>query len=91
MRAKQATILSRIFRTPIIIIFRTSINLTPVLNSRFPEDVKKVIVRTLGKERILTPVDSTWGSFFLAKEGVSDDFMTARASQEQAERETFDD
>ena len=90
MRAKQATILSRIFRTPII-IFRTSINLTPVLNLRFPEDVKKVIVRTLGKERILTPVDSTWGSFFLAKEGVSDDFMTARASQEQAERETFDD
>ena len=60
-------------------------------DSRFPEDVKKVIVRTLGKERILTPVDSTWDSFFLAKEGVSDDFMTARASQEQAERETFDD
>lgn len=60
-------------------------------DSRFPENVKKVIVRALGKERILTPIESTWDSFFLAENSVSDDFMTTRASQEQADREEFDD
>lgn len=32
--------------------------------SRFPEDVKKVMVRVVGKERVLTPVNSAWDSFF---------------------------
>lgn len=58
-------------------------------DTRFPEDVKKVNVRVVGKERILTPVDNTWDSFFLAEEGVSDDFMAERASQDQPERESF--
>lgn len=58
-------------------------------DTRFPEDVKKVNVRVVGKERILTPVESTWDSFFLAEEGVSDDFMAERASQDQPERESF--
>ncbi len=57
--------------------------------TRFPGDVKKVIVRVLGKERILTPVESTWDSFFLSEEKVSDDFMSERASQEQRDRESF--
>jgi len=57
--------------------------------TRFPASVKKVNVRVLGNERILTPIESTWDSFFLSPEGVSDDFMTERASQEQPERETF--
>ena len=57
--------------------------------TRFPDDVKKVIVRVLGKERILTPVENTWDSFFLSEERVSDDFMSERASQEQSERESF--
>lgn len=55
--------------------------------TRFPDDVKKVIVRVLGKERILTPVENTWDSFFLSEERVSEDFMSERASQEQPERE----
>lgn len=58
-------------------------------DSRFPDGVKQVNVRVVGKDRILSPVDSTWGSFFLSEEQVSDDFMTERASQEQAEREEF--
>ncbi len=58
---------------------------------RFPDGVKKVIVRALGKDRILTPVESAWDSFFLSEDSVSDDFMTERATQEQAEREGFDD
>lgn len=57
--------------------------------TRFPEDVKKVIVRVLGKERILTPVENTWDSFFLSEERVSDDFMSERASQEQSDRESL--
>ena len=57
--------------------------------TRFPDDVKKVIVRVLGKERILTPVENSWDSFFLSEERVSDDFMSERASQEQSGRESF--
>ena len=58
-------------------------------DSRFPESVKKVVVRILGKDRVLSPVENTWDSFFLSKDGVSDDFMKKRASQEQSERESF--
>ncbi len=56
---------------------------------RFEEGVKKVRVRKLGKERILTPVNHTWDSFFHAEEGVSEDFLPERASQQQSEREEF--
>lgn len=57
--------------------------------SRFPENVKKVVVRVIGKDRVLSPVDNTWDSFFLSDDGVTDDFMQERASQEQPERESF--
>jgi antitoxin VapB len=57
--------------------------------TRFPETVKKVSVRVIGKDRILSPVENTWDSFFLSEERVTDDFMIERASQEQAEREAF--
>lgn len=56
---------------------------------RFEEGVKKVRVRKLGKERILTPVNHTWDSFFHVEEGVSEDFLPERASQQQSEREEF--
>ena len=59
------------------------------VGSRFPENVKKVVVRVIGKDRILSPVENTWDSFFLSDDGVSDDFMTERASQEESERESF--
>ncbi len=59
------------------------------VGTRFPDGVKKVVVRVLGKERILSPVENTWDSFFLSEEKVTDDFMTERASQEQQEREDF--
>ncbi|SJM90367.1 putative antitoxin VapB2 [Crenothrix polyspora] len=55
--------------------------------TRFPKTVKKVTVRVVGQDRILSPLESTWDSFFLSKEHVTDDFMTERASQEQQERE----
>jgi len=59
------------------------------VESRFPENVKKVVVRVVCHDRILSPVRNTWDSFFLSSEGVSDDFMTERASQDQSEREPF--
>ncbi|KEQ18528.1 type II toxin-antitoxin system VapB family antitoxin [Endozoicomonas numazuensis] len=59
--------------------------------TRFPDDIKKVKVRVRGQDRILSPVGHTWDAFFLAEaeEGVTDDFMEERASQEQADRESF--
>lgn len=58
-------------------------------DSRFPEDVKKVNVRVVGRDRILSPANATWDSFFMSDTGVTDDFMNERATQEQSERETF--
>ncbi|WP_417915372.1 type II toxin-antitoxin system VapB family antitoxin [Candidatus Electronema sp. JM] len=57
--------------------------------TRFPDHVKKVTVRVSGKDRVLSPVESTWDSFFHSGENVTDDFMTERAAQEQQEREAF--
>ncbi len=57
--------------------------------TRFPENVKKVTVRVVGQDRVLSPVENSWDSFFLSEQRVSDDFMTERASQEQREREAF--
>ncbi len=57
--------------------------------TRFPEGVKKVMVRVVGVDRVLSPVSNTWDSFFLSKERVTDDFITERASQEQTERESL--
>lgn len=58
-------------------------------NTRFPDSVKKVNVRVVGRDRILSPVESSWDSFFLSNESVADDFMSERASQVQSERESF--
>jgi antitoxin VapB len=56
---------------------------------RLPESVKEVEVRACGQERIIAPVGRSWDSFFLGGPGVSDDFLSERADQEQAEREAF--
>lgn len=57
--------------------------------TRFSDEVKKVTVRVVGHDRILSPVDKTWDSFFNSEDRVTDDFMEERASQEQSERESF--
>lgn len=56
---------------------------------RFADSVKKVMVRVIGNERILTPVDQTWDSFFFSENCVSDDFMVTRDESVQPERESF--
>jgi len=59
------------------------------VETRFPASVKRVHVLVRGNERILTPTDQTWDTFFLGEASVSDDFMQERADQVQAERETL--
>ncbi len=56
---------------------------------RFPNNIKKVNVRAVGKDRIISPVENTWDSFFMSDQSVTDDFLTERASQIQSEREDF--
>ncbi len=57
--------------------------------SRFPEGIKKVNVRVIGKERIISTIENSWDSFFLSQISVTEDFLTERAGQKQANRESF--
>jgi len=59
------------------------------VDTRFPENVKKVAVRVVGKDRVLSPIENTWDSFFMSEQSVTDDFMQERSSQEQSERESL--
>lgn len=54
--------------------------------ARFEESVKAVNVRVVGKERVLSPIENTWDSFFESSNSVTGDFMNERASQEQTTR-----
>jgi antitoxin VapB len=55
--------------------------------ARLPDEVKKVIVRIRGRERIITPIENTWDNFFLNGPSVSDDFMNDRGEQKPVKRE----
>lgn len=57
--------------------------------ARLPEDVKKVVVRIRGRERIITPIENTWDNFFLNGPALTDDFMDERGVQKPSERESF--
>lgn len=57
--------------------------------ARLPDEVKKVIVRVRGRERIITPLENTWDNFFLSGPSVSDDFMNERGEQKPVEREAL--
>lgn len=57
--------------------------------TRFPPGVKKVDVRVLGRDRILSPVGHTWDSFFQSDEDVTEDFMAERPMTAQSERESL--
>lgn len=57
---------------------------------RFADDIKYVHIRKVGNERILTPIDNVWDSFFIAKDSVSDDFMAQRSKAPISQRESFD-
>lgn len=58
---------------------------------RFDDGVKQVLIRKVGNERILTPIDGVWDSFFLTDERASDDFMSERMIAPKSQRLSFDD
>ena len=51
------------------------------------DDVKRVIERTSGRERIISPIESIWDHFFLNGPAVSDDLMNERGLRKSAQRE----
>ena len=55
--------------------------------ARLPDEVKKVIVRIRGRERIITPIENTWDNFFLNGPAVSDDLMNERGLRKSAQSE----
>jgi antitoxin VapB len=57
--------------------------------ARLPDEVKKVIVRIRGRERIITPLENTWDNFFLNGPSVSNDFMNERGEQKPVKRENL--
>ena len=63
-------------------------------DTRFPAGVKKVEVRVIGADRVISPADSVWDSFFFGENSeqlrATDDFIVERASQLQDTRESFD-
>lgn len=58
------------------------------LSARFDDSVKAVMVRVVGRQRILTPVGETWTDYF-QRPGLDDDFMPERDQGVSAEREAF--
>lgn len=58
-------------------------------DTRFPDGIKHVVVRVVGLERIISPAEHSWDSFFLGETSVTDDFMSERAEQVPTERESF--
>lgn len=56
---------------------------------RFSEEIKKLSVRVSGSDRILSPLNQSWDSFFLNDQAVSDDFMNEREITFQPEREAL--
>ena len=48
---------------------------------RLDQSVKKVFVRSIGKDRIISPVNSAWDNFFLNSKQVSDDYLITTESK----------
>lgn len=59
------------------------------VGTRFPAEVKKVKVRICGCDRVLSPIDRTWDSFFLS--GDNEEIDIERGDQGvQREREPIE-
>lgn len=57
--------------------------------ARLPDEVKKVVVRVRGRDRIITPLENTWDNFFLNGPTVTDEFMDDRGVQKPTARESL--
>lgn len=56
---------------------------------RFDDHIKQVAIRQIGHERILSPVDSLWDSFFMGEKADAD-FMPERLTAPSNQRLSFD-
>jgi len=59
--------------------------------ARLPEGVTRVQVRVVGRDRVISPLENSWDSFFLGGPAVTDDFLPQRAEQAQPLRESLDE
>jgi antitoxin VapB len=57
--------------------------------ARLPDEVKKVIVRIRGRERIITPIENTWDNFFMNGPTVTEEFLNERGVQLVSKRESL--
>lgn len=48
---------------------------------RFAAGIRKVTVRKVGPDRVLSPVDRTWDTFFLDGASATDDVLIQRGDQ----------
>lgn len=60
------------------------------MDMRFDECIKQVYIRKVGNDRIVSPVEHIWDSFFLSDKRVSDDFMVERHVCVPSHRISFD-
>ena len=58
--------------------------------TRFPEHVKKVEVRIVGNDRVISPTNAGWDTFFFGGPKPTADFMNDRADQTQRDREALE-
>ncbi len=79
-----------IYPSKVFMLNRTQ-NVRLTADLRFPDDIKEVTVRIKGKERIISPVQNWWDSFFLGGSEVTDYFLNNRPEQVPTERESMDD
>ena len=56
-------------------------------SARFDEHITHVNVRIVGNERIISPANQVWDSFFLSGNTASADFMAERETAVQPERD----
>ncbi len=57
--------------------------------ARLPDEVKKVIVRIRGRERIITPIENTWDNFFMNGPTVTEECLNERGGQLVSKRESL--
>ena len=72
--------------TTVFINNRTQAVRLPV-DMRLPDGVRQVRMRVRGSERIISPLDQSWDSFFIGGPQASADFLPERASQQQPDRD----
>lgn len=67
---------------PIVIATLLTNNCSQVVQlpteAHLPDDVKQVMIRIRGRDRIMTPIKNTWNSFFHNGPVVADDFLNER-------------